>query len=82
MKKYYMHTSKYSNQEIGSIREQYDVVSYLLSVMELLNVEPFNKIESHAEFDSINKTIILNCYNGHRESYYKKYKKEGFFNGK
>ena len=46
MKKYYMHTSKYSNQEIGSIREQYDVVSYLLSVMELLNVEPFNKIDS------------------------------------
>lgn len=46
MKKYYMHTSKYINQELGSIREQYDVVSYLLSVMELLNVEPFNKIDS------------------------------------
>ena len=46
MKKYYMHTSKYSNQEIGSIREQYDVVSYLLSVMELMIVEPFNKIDS------------------------------------
>lgn len=46
MKKYYLHTSKYSNQEIGSIREQYDIVSYLLSVMELLSVEPFNKVDS------------------------------------
>lgn len=45
MKKYYLHTSKYSNQELGSIREQYDIVCYLLSVMGLLNVEPFGKID-------------------------------------
>ncbi len=45
MKKYFLHTSKYSNQQIGSIREQYDIVNYLLSVMEILNVEPFNKID-------------------------------------
>ena len=46
MKKYYLHTSKHSNHQLGSIREQYDIVSYLLSVMELLNVEPINKIDS------------------------------------
>ena len=46
MKKYYFHTSKYSNQELGSIREQYDIVSYLLSVMTILNVEPLREIDS------------------------------------
>lgn len=52
----------------------YDVYKITNNEAKRLIVEPFNKIESHAEFDSINKTIILNCYNGHRESYYKKYK--------
>ena len=52
----------------------YDVYKIINNEAKRLIVEPFNKIESHAEFDSINKTIILNCYNGHRESYYKKYK--------
>lgn len=50
----------------------YDVYKITNNEAKRLIVEPFNKIESHAEFDSINKTIILNCYNGHRESYYKK----------
>lgn len=46
MKKYYFHTSKYLNQELGSIREQYDIVNYLLSVMTILNVEPLREIDS------------------------------------
>ena len=52
----------------------YDVYKITNNEAKRLIVEPFNKIESHAEFDSINKTIILNYYNGHRESYYEKYK--------
>ena len=44
MKEYFFNASKYTNQKIGAIREQYGIVKYLLSVVQLLNVEPFAEL--------------------------------------
>ena len=45
MKKYYLNIPYDLYQEIGSVREQYDIINYLLVTMNFLNAEQYNKVE-------------------------------------
>lgn len=49
MKKYYLNALQYSERKMGAIRERYDIIRYLLSVIQFLNIEPLDRISDKSE---------------------------------
>lgn len=52
MKEYFFQIKKYSSQKMGAIREQYDLIEYLLYVMQFFNYECYDS-EFHKDADVI-----------------------------
>lgn len=44
MKSYYLNTSNYLLEKNGAIREQYDIIKYIFSIIEYINVRPLPQI--------------------------------------